>query len=447
MSLLDQELQRKRYRPGDWQVLALMVVVLAILVVVWRGTRALVLLVRRRGAVPRGDEVLMVMAAAAATGVASTGMWRFAGVVLHMSGPLRGMLFGFLELAVVTCAVRARRGVAETGHAGIDGMAVWALTLLSGSLSAMDARTMAEAVCRLAAPLVAAFLWERGLAVDRRKAGGGRGIHWRITLERVLVFLGLADATDRTTGDVDAHRRLTRLALAALDVRASSEGGVSTRRRARAVRRLNRAMRAAVRHSGLGVNPTQVEVLLAHLAALKHAAELADLELPAPWDQSRLKLPRPGLEATATALEDKAIAEPAGTSARRRADNQRASSSTKGGAGRRAAAQGILKEAAHLVAAGAPADGTGLLRRLREADAETSQVVRLAFILTRDPGEAREQATQGWVIRARAWLHSQHVPYQRRELTRIRDEQLRAAYSAVPVQRQDSFQLVTTGRR
>ncbi len=130
--------------------------------------------------------MLTLVAASVATTVAMTGMWRFFGVTLHFSGALRILLFAFIELAVVTSAVRARRNMRDIHTAGIDGAAVWILTGLSAVLSSLDARSPAEAVFRLAAPLVAAWLWERGLAVERRRATGRR-IHWRLTAERVLV--------------------------------------------------------------------------------------------------------------------------------------------------------------------------------------------------------------------------------------------------------------------
>ena len=182
----------------------------------------------------RAEDVLTLIAASVATTVAMTGMWRFFGVVLHFSGALRILLFAFIELAVVTSAVRARRNMREIYAAGIDGAAVWVLTGLSAVLSSLDARSPAEALFRLAAPLVAAWLWERGLAVERRRVTGQRGIHWRLTPERVFVLLGLAESASRTTGEVDAHRRLTRLARSAKRARVLRGTGAAAWRQRRA---------------------------------------------------------------------------------------------------------------------------------------------------------------------------------------------------------------------
>src|ERR1039457_5985098 len=213
-----------------------------------------------------GGGVLALVGAGIATAVAMTGMWKFFGVVLHFDGPLRGLLFAFIELSVITSAVRAKRNMREIQTAGIDGAAMWALTGLSAVLSSLAARSAAEAVFRLSAPLVAAWLWHRGLALEKRRTTG-RVIHWRVTTERVLVRLGLAEPTGRDIGDVAADRRLTQLARAAARLRVRRADGAWSWRQAWARRRLRAAMEHAVEH-----------------AALSGADALAKLDPPAPWE-------------------------------------------------------------------------------------------------------------------------------------------------------------------
>ncbi|MFI0451203.1 hypothetical protein [Actinomadura sp. 6N118] len=230
------------------------------------------------------DEVLTPIAALTATGVAMWGMWNFFGDVLDASGPLRIWLFAFLELAMVTSAVRARRNVREGRSAGVDGAAVWAITGLSAVLSATDAGSLRAGLLRFAAPIVAAWLWERGLAVDRRRTGKARQISYRITPERVLVRLGLADATDRTASDVQVHRRLTRLARAANRVRRlRAAGDAKPRTLNRALARLDKAMDGAVEHAGLASDATRRAALLDQIAALYHAPALAEITPATPW--------------------------------------------------------------------------------------------------------------------------------------------------------------------
>lgn len=96
------------------------------------------------------------------------------------------------------------------------------LTSASAVMAATEARSVPEVVFRLVSPLVAAWLWERGMRIERRRITGLRGIHWRLTPERVLVRLGLADATDRTTEQVATQRMLTKVALAAHRARATA---------------------------------------------------------------------------------------------------------------------------------------------------------------------------------------------------------------------------------
>ncbi|MEU0521552.1 hypothetical protein [Streptosporangium sp. NPDC006007] len=229
------------------------------------------------------EDILTVVAASIATGVSAQGMWRFSGDVLGFDGPLRLLLFAFIEVAVITSAVRARRNMRENYSAGIDGIAVWTLTGLSAVLSSMDARSLAEAVFRLAAPLVAAWLWERGMAIERHRITGRHRINWRLTPERMLVRVGLAEVSDRTASEVDAHRRLTRVALAAKRARALREAGASDRKMRVALTKLDRAMDRAVEHTGLAVDTNRQEALLSQIGALYNTSALIDLSPPVPW--------------------------------------------------------------------------------------------------------------------------------------------------------------------
>lgn len=230
------------------------------------------------------EDVLTIVAASIATGVSAQGMWRFSGDVLGLDGPLRLLLFAFIEVAIITSAVRARRNMRENFSAGIDGIAVWALTCLTAVLSSMDARSLPEAVFRLAAPLVAAWLWERGMAIERHRIRGTGRINWRFTPERLLVRLGLAEVSDRTASEVDAHRRLTRVALAAKRAKALREAGASERKMRAALAKLDKAMDQAVEHTGLAVDPGRQEALLAQIAALYNTSALIDADPRVPWE-------------------------------------------------------------------------------------------------------------------------------------------------------------------
>ena len=240
----------------------------------------------RRSAGDRtGEDRLTFVVAGLATAVSAQGMWKFFGDVLHFNVYLRVTVFAFLELAMFTSALRARRNLSDpnVGTAGVDGVAVWVFTCLSAALSALDSSTIQEAVFRLSAPVVAAWLWERGMSIQRRR-NGKSVIHWRITPERVLVRLGVAEASDRTATDVDAHRRLGRVARAAKQVRvlrAATE--VDPRRLARAEQKLDKAMEAAVEHAGVATDPARQRAMIAQVGALFHAGTVAELDVAPPW--------------------------------------------------------------------------------------------------------------------------------------------------------------------
>ncbi|MEU8176273.1 hypothetical protein AB0C14_25640 [Microbispora hainanensis] len=265
------------------ETIIISVIALVLLVLAFFALRALIRLFRRWAAGRPTEDVLTIVAASIATGVSAQGMWRFSGDVLGFDGPLRLLLFAFIEVAVITSAVRARRNMRENYSAGIDGLAVWVLTSLSAVLSSMDARSVAEAVFRLAAPLVAAWLWERGMAIERVRITGRGRINWRLTPERVLVRIGLAEASDRTASEVDAHRRLTRVALAAKRVRALREAGASERKVRAAMAKLDKAMDQAVEYTGLAVDEKRQEALLSQIGALYNTSALIDLAPPVPW--------------------------------------------------------------------------------------------------------------------------------------------------------------------
>ncbi|MFI6485047.1 hypothetical protein ACIBH1_44535 [Nonomuraea sp. NPDC050663] len=167
--------------------------------------------------------------------------------------------------------------------AGLDGMAVWALTALTAVLSSLDAHSVAEAIFRLAAPLVAAWLWERGMAIERHRIRGTGRINWRLTPERLLVRLGLAEPKDRTVVEVATYRLLTRVALAAKNVRRLRKSEASERKIRAAMAKLDKMMDRAVEYAQLASDPERQEQLLQQIAALYNTEALVDADPRTPW--------------------------------------------------------------------------------------------------------------------------------------------------------------------
>ncbi|MGF6882465.1 hypothetical protein ABIA39_001407 [Nocardia sp. GAS34] len=253
---------------------------------------------RRRGVT--GEQAGTLVAAAIATGVSAQGMWVFFDRSLHLTLSLRIMFFAFLEIMVLTSALRARSAQQVSGSAGIDGVAMWVLTCLSAVLAATDADNLGTVLIRLSAPLVAAWGWERSMALERRRSGMG-GINWRITPERMLIRLGFADPTDRTAGEAAQQRRLIDVALAADRARTLRDTGAGVRRVNRARRRLQKAMRRAVDDGGLVDNSrTPRAVLMDNLRILSSTGTLLELELPNPWTSDEELQGPPSQAPTAT---------------------------------------------------------------------------------------------------------------------------------------------------
>jgi hypothetical protein len=244
------------------------------------------------------ETALTLAAAGIATAVAVTGMWRVFGDALGFSGPGRVALAGFLEIALMVSAIRARRNLRDTGSVGVDGAAVWAMAGLSAVLAAADAHGGIARAARFTAPLVAAWLWERGMAADRRAARPPQvraPIAWRLTKHRLAVRLGLADPTQRAGSEVDRARRLARLTRARLRL-AVLETTTLPRplawltlrpvRRAHAAWRLQRHALAAVEHLHLGADPDIIATIASTVAAvigLRDATTPAALQTANPW--------------------------------------------------------------------------------------------------------------------------------------------------------------------
>ena len=320
------------YLQANWMALTAaavgVLVVILLLVMVAGGVRR-----RRRAHEAAGgihiqgravENMLTLLAAAIATGVAATGMWRFFSIVLQVDSVLlKSALFAFLEVGLVVEAIRARRNllddIARLGEArqaaqqmletatddtqraaarlalraadttrpstGVDGNAVWGLAALSGVFASFDARSFGEAVFRLAAPLVAAWLWERGLAALRRRHTGKGGIHWKITPERVFVKLGMAEATGRAMGEIDAERRRARLVTSAYRLDMLRQMNAWGWRISYAARRLRRQIERFNETVGLSDRDTRAEIRL-QLAILYQAVQgmsASAVQDLAPW--------------------------------------------------------------------------------------------------------------------------------------------------------------------
>jgi hypothetical protein len=316
--------------------------------------------------------ILTFIAAALATGVAAVGMWRFFGDIVGITDPyIRGTFFAFLEIALFVSAIRARRNLledlarlkAENGDTrrastGAEGIAVWALAGLSGVFSAIDGHSWGERAFRLVAPLVAAWLWERGLAVHRRRARGVRllrGVDWAGVVDRALVRIGLLRVSVRNATEVEQARRIAK--LAALRYRIHDLGDGATLRLfrqsrvRRATRRYRVALAAANEEFGFAEDAALRELLRLNLAVLYASVEgttPAAVAPLAPWGETA---PEQGVAPVTDAVVAPAVA-PATQSASRGATRP----GRRGGRGRNSAAKKAPSQPATSVAVAAETD-------------------------------------------------------------------------------------------
>ena len=246
--------------------LAALIALIAVVLLLWRGTRAL------RG--KKAADTLTVVAAAMASSVAATGMWHFFSRTMHLPTWIQAVLFAFMEISVLASALRARANVARDGQAGADGLAVWVLTSASGLMSASEATSPQEALVRLGAPLVAAWLWERSMVPERRAKRAAQGspetaVRWLFSVKRIAVRLGLATALGADLETEDANRRIDRFVRA--DTKAQRAGALTRRR---AARRRDRAHARLMEQARMQADPRALYSHLGRQAILDVLARL-----------------------------------------------------------------------------------------------------------------------------------------------------------------------------
>lgn len=249
----------------------------------------------------KGSDMLTILAATVAMTVSATGMWAFfAMYVPSIPVLIRIPIFAFLEISALSEALRARDNMRERaaraaegqhvpGGLDIDAVAMWAFVGISAFLAALASTTIAEGIFRLAPPLVAAWLWERALVgekrrIDRRKKRSG--IAWRISPERILVKLGLADPSGKSLDELAAAQRITAVALAVEQLGNAEAAGLGpdTRQWKRANEKLRTALRKATEQTDLASSPDRQAALQSQIAILTNPHQLLALSFESPWE-------------------------------------------------------------------------------------------------------------------------------------------------------------------
>ncbi|WP_128977520.1 hypothetical protein [Streptomyces roseicoloratus] len=237
-----------------------------------------------------GANVLTGLGAVLANSLSAVGMWRTLEHGMKLPTLVLVIVFPIFEVAVFASALRAGNTIkaaakemeesGESGHVsgGVDGIAVWVLTCTSAALSAMDAGSPLDACIRIAAAMVAAWLWERSLAPARRAARGQAGPGILATyFTRVRTHL-LSWAGQESADEIARRRAAARASRLSDKLRALGDKRDGWRGR-----RISRRLRKAVRISGAAHNPADRRYLLEDIAASRNADALADLTPASPW--------------------------------------------------------------------------------------------------------------------------------------------------------------------
>ncbi|MEV8396102.1 helix-turn-helix domain-containing protein [Streptomyces sp. NPDC057596] len=222
------------------------------------------------------------LAAMACTAYSADTSWRFAEHRLDMaSAAERGAMFAAAELALFACALMARQNLRTQGAPGTPGMLVWVITGVQVIPAYSESGIVGGTVRAVVGPVLAALLWHLAMGIELRHAKPGTAsgslpaLLARELRERLLSYLGLA-TRDRTAEQITRDRwtvKAVALAARLADMKSGERG------RARVARRLS----VAVGKAQAGASEEQRAKLLDLLAARRHAASLATIDLASPW--------------------------------------------------------------------------------------------------------------------------------------------------------------------
>jgi hypothetical protein len=170
------------------------------------------------------------------TALAAQGMVMVGHDALGLSLAFAVALAAFLELALISSALLARASALAGRPAVADAVAVWVFSAVSGLFSAAheligpldtatgqrgwqhDSLSVLAAGVRIAAPLVAAWLWERVLVSARRQATARSAVQIRAD-RRLLAFARAAQTLRRLLKSHTASKRQIRRAHRRFDRR------------------------------------------------------------------------------------------------------------------------------------------------------------------------------------------------------------------------------------
>lgn len=246
------------------------------------------LVVAGRRAARRTPAAVLVAALAALACTAYSGdtSWRFAEHSLGMASTAeRAAMFAAAELALFACALMARQNLRTQGAPGTPGLLVWVITGVQVIPAYAESGIVGGTVRAVVGPVLAALLWHLAMGIElrHRTPGSGSGslpaLLAREARERLLSRLGLA-VRDRSAEQITRDRATVKAVALAAKL---ADMSPKARGRARVARRLS----VAVGKAQVGASEEQRARLLELLAARRHAAALATIDLPSPWQDAQ----------------------------------------------------------------------------------------------------------------------------------------------------------------
>ncbi|MFF2508767.1 hypothetical protein ACFVTY_36185 [Streptomyces sp. NPDC058067] len=212
--------------------------------------------------------------------------WRFAADYLDMAGTVeRAMMFSAAELALFATALMARQNLKTQGAPGLPGALVWVITGVQVIPAYAESGAVGGTVRAFVGPVMAAVLWHLAMGIELRlhkpdaASQGLLATLGRETRERLLSRLGVATRS-RDAAQITKDRA-TRRAVAL----ASRLAGMTAAERVKDTK-ITRRLQSALTRAEVGTDPQQRQAFLEQLAARRHAATLATVDLPSPWVQS-----------------------------------------------------------------------------------------------------------------------------------------------------------------
>ncbi|MYW50582.1 helix-turn-helix domain-containing protein [Streptomyces sp. SID8376] len=232
-----------------------------------------------------GAVLMACVAALACTAYSADTSWRFAAHSLDMVGTTeRAAMFAAAELALFATALMARQNLRTQGAPGVPGALVWFITGVQVIPAYSESGIVGGTVRAVVGPILAALLWHLAMGIELRHRAPGSGsgslpaLLARELRERLLSRLGLA-VRDRSAEQITRDRWTVKAVALAAKLADMPE---KARGRARVARRLS----VAVGKAEAGASEEQRTKLLELLAARRHAAALATIDLPSPWQDT-----------------------------------------------------------------------------------------------------------------------------------------------------------------